>query len=163
MGGEIPLQVPAGVLASIAVGLAVLPVGIYHIAFVAPQLRRVRRTLSGEDDAVDGDSLARLRIALSALAKRTGERLDELDTITRRDVHRVGFVRYNSFSDVGSDQSFSLALLNAQGDGIVVTSIYSREETRTYGKSVKGFVPQQGASAEEETAISIARDDVASA
>ncbi len=72
-------------------------------------------------------------------------------------MHRVGFVRYNSFSDVGSDLSFTLALLNSDGDGVVLTNIYSREETRTYGKAVRKFVPQQGASKEEQSAIAMAR------
>jgi hypothetical protein len=53
--------------------------------------------------------------------------------------------------------SFTLALLNEEGDGVVVTSIYSREETRTYGKAVRKFVPQQGASKEEQSAIAMAR------
>jgi hypothetical protein len=70
-------------------------------------------------------------------------------------------VRYNSFSDVGSDLSFTLALLNEDGDGVVITSIYSREETRTYGKSVRKYVPQQGASKEEQSAIAMARTSVA--
>ena len=72
-------------------------------------------------------------------------------------MHRVGFVRYNSFSDVGSDLSFTLALLNREGDGVLITSIYSREETRTYGKSVRNFATQQGASKEELEALAAAR------
>jgi hypothetical protein len=158
MGGDIPLQMPTGALASLVLGLAVLSLGFYHIAVVNPRLRAISRTLNGEDHAADADSPALQRSTATSFAKRTDERLAELETIARRDVHRVGFVRYNSFSDVGSDQSFSLALLNAEGDGVVVTSIYSREETRTYGKSVKKFVPQQGASKEEQAAILMARD-----
>jgi hypothetical protein len=69
-------------------------------------------------------------------------------------------VRYNSFSDVGSDLSFAFALLNGEGDGVVITSIYSREETRTFGKAVRKFVPQQDASKEENQAIAMARTGV---
>ncbi|MBC5803571.1 MAG: DUF4446 family protein, partial [Candidatus Eremiobacteraeota bacterium] len=57
-----------------------------------------------------------------------------------------------------SDQSFTLALLNSQGDGVVITSIFAREETRTYGKAVRHFTPQQGVSKEEQTAIAMARN-----
>ena len=88
----------------------------------------------------------------ATLAKRTEERLSELERVARRDVFRLGFVRYNSFSDVGSDLSYALALLNLEGDGVVLTSIYSREETRTYGKSVRKYVPQNDASKEEQQA-----------
>ncbi|GAC1312560.1 MAG: hypothetical protein NVSMB21_23200 [Vulcanimicrobiaceae bacterium] len=86
--------------------------------------------------------------------------MTELERTYRRDVHRVGFIRYNSFDDVGSDLSFTLALLNDSGDGVVLTTIYSREETRTYGKAVRKFVPQQGASKEEQSAIAMARTGV---
>jgi hypothetical protein len=72
-------------------------------------------------------------------------------------------VRYNSFSDVGSDLSFTLALLNSEGDGVLITSIYSREETRTYGKAVRKFATQQGASKEELEALSAARTGARSA
>jgi hypothetical protein len=72
-------------------------------------------------------------------------------------VPRVGFVRYNSFDDVGSDLSYALALLNRDGDGVVLSSIYSREETRTYGKAVAGFKPATEPSDEELAAIAKAR------
>ena len=66
-------------------------------------------------------------------------------------------MRYNAFSDVGSDLSYALALLNRDGDGVVLSSIWSREETRTYGKAVAGFRPAQDPSEEELAAITRAR------
>jgi len=140
---------------------AALSLGIYHFAVVAPALRRLRRTLSGEvgpADAVAAD--VRQRGLEGAFAKRTEERLAELERLASRDVYRVGFVRYNSFRDVGSDLSFALAFLNREGDGVIVSSIYSREETRTFGKAVRKFVPHQDASKEEQQAIAMARTGI---
>ncbi|MBC5811270.1 MAG: DUF4446 family protein [Candidatus Eremiobacteraeota bacterium] len=148
---------PFSTLAGLAFGIAVVSISLYHVAIVSPRLRAVLDALAAETAPADGDSLARLRNAQTQFAKRTEERLAELERVARREVHRVGFVRYNSFSDVGSDLSFSLALLNSEGDGIVLTSIFSREESRSYGKAVRKFVPQQGASKEEQAAIAIAR------
>lgn len=48
--------------------------------------------------------------------------------------------RYNPFSDTGGDQSFILAILDGNKDGVVITSLHSRENTRFYVKSVKGGV-----------------------
>ena len=48
--------------------------------------------------------------------------------------------RYNPFSDTGGDQSFILALMDGNKDGVVITSLHSRENTRFYVKSVKGGV-----------------------
>jgi len=53
--------------------------------------------------------------------------------------------------------------LNSEGDGVLITSIYSREETRTYGKAVRKFATQQGASKEELEALSAARTGARSA
>lgn len=48
--------------------------------------------------------------------------------------------RFNPFGDTGGDQSFILAILDGNNDGIVITSLHSRENTRFYVKSVKGGV-----------------------
>jgi hypothetical protein len=151
----VPTLTVAGVSALAA---ALISVGLYHFALVAPRLRRLEAALRGESGP--GDTVAaevRARGLEGAFAKRTEERLAELERVARREVFRIGFVRYNSFRDVGSDLSFAFALLNSDGDGVVLTSIYSREETRTYGKAVRKFVPQQDASNEENQAIAMAR------
>jgi hypothetical protein len=137
---------------------ALVAVGAYHLAVVRPRIDELARILRGETgpaDAVAAD--VRARGLEGAFAKRTEERLAELERVARREVFRPGFVRYNSFTDVGSDLSFAFALLNGEGDGVVLTSIYSREETRTFGKTVRKYVPQQDASPEEQQAIAMAR------
>ena len=141
-------------------GVAVISIGLYHAAIVDPRLRALNAALAGGEEgslALDVDSLAALRLAQAASAKKAEDRFDEIERTIGRDVHRVGFVRYNAFDDVGSDQSFTLALLNSEGDGVVITSIFSRTETRTFGKAVRRYVPQQGASKEEQSAIAMAR------
>jgi hypothetical protein len=148
---------PISNLAAIFFGVAVVSIGLYHTAFVGPRLRAISKMLSGESGEPDDGSAALVRAALTAYSGKTDERLDLLEKLIKRDLHRVGFIRYNSFEDVGSDLSFTLALVNDEGDGVLLTSIYSREETRTYGKAVKKFVPQQGASKEEQSAVAMAR------
>jgi hypothetical protein len=153
---------PFSAFAGLALGIAVFSVGLYHWAVISPRLDAWLKVLEGELDAGGAEPVAGLRSQQAQFAKRTEERLQELERVARREVHRVGFIRYNSFSDVGSDLSFTLALLNNEGDGILLTSIYSREETRTYGKAVRKFIPQQGASKEEQLAIAMARSGSAS-
>ncbi len=53
-------------------------------------------------------------------------------------VQRVVLKRFNPFGDTGGDQSFILALLDGNSDGVVITSLHSRENTRFYVKSIKG-------------------------
>jgi hypothetical protein len=148
---------------ALGAAVALVAIALYHFAFVAPRLRQYDRLLRGEGSTGDSAALsAGDRSAFAAVLKRTDERLSELERTASRDTYRVGFVRYNSFSDVGSDLSFALALLNGEGDGVVLTSIYSREETRTYGKGVRRYLAQQDASKEEQTAIAMARTGIGS-
>ena len=73
------------------------------------------------------------------------------------DISRAGFVRYDAFADSETGLSYALALLNRRGDGVVLTSIYSRADTRTFGKPVESFKPTVHASDEELEAIERAR------
>ncbi|HHY61235.1 MAG TPA: DUF4446 family protein [Clostridia bacterium] len=74
-------------------------------------------------------------------------------------IQKVGLVRYNAFQDVGSDQSFSLALLDSQDDGVVLTSLYGRDECRLFAKPVKKGQSRYKLSAEERLALDRARQD----
>jgi len=67
-------------------------------------------------------------------------------------------VRYNAFENIGSDLSFSLALLNDRADGFVLTGIFGREDTRVYAKPVSGGKSQYNLSDEELLAIKTATE-----
>jgi Protein of unknown function (DUF4446) len=152
--------------ASAAFLAALAALFIYHAVAVRPSLAALRRMLTVHDEliAADGGSAAdRLSALDSGLAnarttlERVTERLGELEALAATDLSCVGFVRYDAFEDTGSDLSYALALLNRSGDGIVLTSIYSRTDTRTFGKAVKSFQPAANASEEEMRAIGLAR------
>lgn len=68
-------------------------------------------------------------------------------------IQRVGIVKYDAFDNVGSHLSFSLALLDQFKNGVVITSIYGRDFTTIYGKSVKYGKSEYPLSKEEEDAI----------
>ena len=70
---------------------------------------------------------------LQALASQ----LDKLADHSLKFIQKVGFVRFNPFSQTGGDQSFCLALLDAKNNGFVLSSLHSRESTRFYAKTVK--------------------------
>lgn len=65
----------------------------------------------------------------------------------------IGVVRYNPFADTGSNQSFVLALLDAHGDGFVLSSLHSRQATRVFLKSIAGGKTETAVSDEEAEAI----------
>jgi hypothetical protein len=68
-------------------------------------------------------------------------------------VRNVGLVRYDAFEDVGGRLSFSCAMLDDHGTGVVVTSINGRQDTRVYAKPIVDGRSQYNLSIEEEEAI----------
>lgn len=81
------------------------------------------------------------------------EKIKKMEDENAFSIQKVGIVRFNPFQEVGGDQSFSLAFLNAKNDGVVITSFYTREGNRVYGKPVKAGVSQYTLSQEEKKAI----------
>lgn len=72
-------------------------------------------------------------------------------------LRHLSVVRYDAFGDVGGHLSWSLALLDDAGHGVVLTSIHGRSEARTYAKSVSAWSCEQQLSPEESEAIEHAR------
>ena len=145
---------------------ALIALLVYHLGVVRPGLSRTRRLLELHDNLLSGgtgsaagrlagleDAQASARGALQRLEGRIGE----LEALAATDLSRAGFVRYDAFVGSGSGLSYALALLNRQGDGVVLNSIYTRDDTRTFGKPVAAFTPTVQASAEELEAIERAR------
>ena len=68
-------------------------------------------------------------------------------------ISRIGLVRFDAFADAGGAQSFALALVDDDGDGIVLTSLHSRPTTRVYVKAIRRGVADAPLSGEEEQAL----------
>ena len=93
--------------------------------------------------------IQRLEQAIRALNAADRKQQVELDGAVRH----VGLVRYDAFEDVGGRLSFSCALLDDRGNGVVVTSINGRQDTRVYAKPVNDAKSAYNLSVEEEEAI----------
>lgn len=89
--------------------------------------------------------------------ERISQELENLKKENKFNVQKIGIVRFNPFSEVGGDQSFSIALLDGNDDGVVITSLYSREGNRVYGKPIQNGKSQYPLSEEEKQAIEKAK------
>ncbi|MBX6381943.1 MAG: DUF4446 family protein [Microbispora sp.] len=94
-----------------------------------------------------------LRECLDLLARRAAEE----GPVDGRAVRDVALYRYDALDEMTGRLSFSLALINGFGDGVVLTSINGRPETRTYARAVRGGKGLQPLSPEEEHAVWAAR------
>jgi hypothetical protein len=148
----IAIGAAAGALVALLVALA-----------AALRLRRLRRAYAQVAQAAEGgDLLSQLsgqRAEVAALHAHVDAVVADLRGV-RSDlgdaVRHVAVVRYDAFSDMGGRMSFSAALLDDAGDGLVLTSINGRSETRSYAKGVKAGVSDSQLSPEETQAIGFA-------
>ncbi|SHH99005.1 DUF4446 family protein [Clostridium grantii] len=81
------------------------------------------------------------------------QQINKLNEKVKFCVQKAGFIRYKAFENVGSDMSFSLALLDENDDGIIMTSLYSRNESTMYGKSIEKGKSKYELSEEEKKAL----------
>jgi hypothetical protein len=68
-------------------------------------------------------------------------------------ISHLGLVRFDAFDDTGGGQSFALALIDDDGDGVILTSLHSRQTTRVFVKDIRGGVADVPLSGEEERAL----------
>lgn len=68
-------------------------------------------------------------------------------------ISHLGLVRFDAFEDTGGGQSFALALIDDEGDGVILTSLHSRQTTRVFVKDIRGGVADAPLSVEEEGAL----------
>ena len=146
-------------LAASAVAVVAMLIGI--AAFV--RIGRLRRLLAVVE-APDGrqsvlevvgrnrDETAQLRSEVEATRRDVSEVRNALGDALRH----VAVVRYDAFGDMGGRLSFTAALLDDSGDGLIVTSIHGRNEARTYAKGVTRGSSEQSLSPEEQQAIDAA-------
>lgn len=110
-----------------------------------------------------GISRKDLKTLLEHIDAKTTKQQKDLDLVqrdvrqqgehARKHLQRYAMVRFNPFDDTGGDQSFSLSLLNADGEGFVVTSLHSRDATRIYAKDVRAGGKKSELSKEELEAL----------
>ena len=133
------------------------------LVLVARRHRRLEARLEALTRGEDGRDLAGVLDAHLAKVLAVSRRQDELDahavmleTQAGRSVQGVGFVRFNTFEDTGGNQSFTLALLDPAGDGVVVNSLHARQQSRLYAKAVQAGAAEGALSDEEAEAIRLA-------
>lgn len=86
-------------------------------------------------------------------SKEVREIYNNIDERVKKSIQKVAIVRYKAFENVGSDLSFSLALLDDNNDGVIITSIYGRDESFTYAKPINKGLSRYDLSDEEKEVL----------
>ncbi|MDD2421782.1 MAG: DUF4446 family protein [Heliobacteriaceae bacterium] len=152
------VQANVGGLVIISLGLTVMALVFALIAILRSQ--RLTKKFNVFVRGTNKQNLEKMLLEHLTLQEETGhhltaidQRLAELAATMEETVRHIGVVRFNAFSNVGSDQSFSVALLDNQVNGVVFTSLYGREFSQVFAKPVSGGKSSYLLTREEQEAI----------
>lgn len=110
-----------------------------------------------QGDNVNWDELLTKTLTEVRAAKAEMQALEENQQAMREQmkscVQKVKLMRYNAFADTGSDLSYSLSLLDENNNGVVLSSIYGREDNRTYAKPIENGKSTYNLSEEEKKVL----------
>jgi Protein of unknown function (DUF4446) len=148
------LALAFGVLAALVL---LLLIGFFvQSARLGRAVRDYRELVRGTDGATLHDRL----VGSAEQAVKASERMAEIEAMhaviegrTLRRLQHIGLVRFNPFEDTGSDQSFAIALLDDARDGVVISSLHGRANTRVFAKPVSAGESAHTLSDEETQAI----------
>ena len=91
------------------------------------------------------------------------DKITYFERLDGRNLRRVGLIRYNAFKESGGNMSYSLAMLNDGGNGILITGIFTQEHGRSYVKPIRNWSSgEHPLTEEEEKAIKLAYKDTGS-
>ncbi|MCC7353397.1 MAG: DUF4446 family protein [Anaerolineae bacterium] len=128
------------------------------------ELRRLKVIYARLTQGAKGSSLEQILLQQMEQVRAAMARMEELDSAlhalqraSEYDLQHLGIVRFNPFTNTGGDQSFTLALTDAHGDGALITSLHSRDGTRIYARALHAWDAMHLGD-EERQAIAQARE-----
>jgi hypothetical protein len=150
-------------IAAAAVALVAL-VGCAALSVSVRRLRRAQRLVLGEQQERDviahaasmQDSFEALRDYVGEAATRLDGRLAGVEHALRGTLSHRALVRYDAYNEMSGHQSMSIALLDDEQSGIVLSCIHHRDQARVYGKQVRGGRGEIELSPEEAEAVRLA-------
>jgi len=122
---------------------------------------RLHRFFRGKDGKSLEGVISQLKTREKDITDDLGEltrAFKKLERINEQDLSRVGIVKFNAFTETGGEQSFSVALLNKEGSGVLLSGIYTRERTGVYTKEVIRYSSTTKLLPEERQAIEFAKN-----
>lgn len=124
---------------------------------------RINRLLKGKNARTLEDSIISIDADLKELLqfrKELEHYLESVETRLKKSIQGVSTLRFNPFKGTGSggNQSFATAFLNEHGDGVILSSLYSRDHVSIFSKPIIKYKSEYELSAEEKDALNLAKD-----
>ena len=140
-----------------AVTVLFLLIILYLLVAVSSLKGRYRQMMTGEETGRDFESMLLNHIEETHAVAEENRALQaenrRISALLDRAITRVGVVRFRAFEDMGSDLSYAVALLDAHNNGVVLSSIFGREDSRSYVKPIEAGKSSYPLTDEENEAI----------
>lgn len=120
--------------------------------------KRLRKIIMGDDDSANSQEILikhaeKINSAIDVEEKLTDE-INKLKSLVKKSISRVAVVRFNAFDDNTAELSYCIALLDAENNGVIISSLTGREFSRSYIKPIEnGTCPNYKLIKEEEQAL----------
>jgi len=122
--------------------------------------KRLKRFFVGKKAKDLEDTIVNLEEEISKLKKAREieeKEIKEINIKLKKSIRGLETVRFNPFPDQGSNQSFAIGMLNEEGNGVVLSSLYSRERMSVFAKPIKNGKSEYELTEEEENVIKKAK------
>lgn len=122
--------------------------------------KRLKRFFLGKKAKDLEDTITTLEEEINKLKKARENIEKEITTINsklKKSIRGLETIRFNPFPDQGSNQSFAIGMLNEEGDGLVFSSLYSRERMSVFAKPIKKGISEYELSNEEKEVLEKAK------
>lgn len=142
----------------ITIILSLLVIGLGYLVFTLNN--RVSKLLRGKKATTLEDSIHAIVDELENIHQKIrlhDDKLKQHDMRISNSIKTVPTVRFNPFADSGGNQSFASAFISEQGNGVVVSSLYSREKTSVFAKPIQNFESQYELTKEEKIVLEEAK------
>lgn len=126
------------------------------VAWIIITEKRLKRFFLGKKAKDLEDTIIMLENEINKLNKAKGNIEKEISVINlklKKSIRGLETIRFNPFPDQGSNQSFAVGMLNEENDGLVISSLYSRERMSIFAKPIKGGTSLYELSTEEKEAL----------
>ena len=136
--------------------IIILALAVMTLAWFTFGLYRKWNAVFGQRDMNSQDALSNIIARLIKAEENLSllkPRISALEEVGKVAIQKVGFLRFNPFEHTGGDQSFAVALLDHDNNGVVISSLYTREGVRIYAKKIEGGISKNQLSDEERTVL----------
>jgi len=135
-------------------------IALVEFIWILKTEKRLKRFFMGKKANNLEDTIVILENDIARLKKSresTEKELIEINTKLKKSIRGLETIRFNPFPDQGSNQSFAIGMLNEENDGLVLSSLYSRERMSIFAKPIKNGKSEYELTTEEKEALEKAK------